>query len=225
MTRYHPKNKFRKFMKKPMFLVIDLEANCSTKDSRDWELIEFPCILVRNDGTIISKFCEFVKMISHEFISEFIQNLCHISDDDLLNGCHWNQCLMRFENWLKSHNVTSQNTTIVSCGDWDFNTMLPQQLFITRTCLSPYLTELFACWNNMKMTYVKCVNTSNYDKRKRLPDMPNMLNMLGMSLDGHHHRGIDDCSNIVKICIWLNIHGSDVTCANRFKKNNYWYES
>lgn len=31
---------------KPFYLVIDFEANCSEKDSKDHEVIEFPAVLV-----------------------------------------------------------------------------------------------------------------------------------------------------------------------------------
>jgi len=209
--------------KKDMFLVLDFEANCPEHNSKNHEIIEFPGVLVR-DNQIVDTFREFVQLVTHSRVSEFIHKLTGITDNDLVSGYDWSTCLFRFEQWLLHHGVSPQNTTVVTCGDWDLKTMLPIQLETTRTCLSSFLDELFGCWNNVKLTFARCPETPNHSMRDRLLGMDEILKILNIELTGKHHSGIDDCKNIVKICIWLNQHGCCVSNPNVIRMKKFWYD-
>jgi len=192
-------------LNKDYFLVLDFEANCSNDNTRDHEIIEFPAVLVNaKDGTTIAEFRSFVKMVNHKKLSAFIKDLTHITDEQVANGLEWIACLVEFEKWCHVNNVTPANTTMVTCGDWDLKTMLKNQLILTKTKLSPFLEELFGCWTNAKVPYVEYTKT-------KAKGMGGMLEHFGLELTGHHHSGIDDCRNIVKICNELVKLGCDIT--------------
>lgn len=207
---------------KSKFIVLDFEANCSGNQTGNHEIIEFPCVLVdRETGETISEFHNYVKMITYTKLSDFIKNLTHITDNQVTNGLTWAESLIEFEKWCKQNDVTPENSTIVTCGDWDIKIMLANQLSISKTKLSPFLNKLFGCWTNVKIVYLKRSNTE-FQKPK---GMAAMLDELKIPLEGHHHSGIDDCRNIIKICNRLNQEGYDVTTPNRIRTLPFWYPS
>ena len=203
---------------KEFYLVLDFEANCSEQDKRDHEIIEFPAVLVKAiDGQTVSEFQSFVKLVKTEKLSKFIKELTHITDEQVSSGLSWSDCLLEFEKWCNKNKVTPENTTVVTCGDWDLKTMLPNQLAITKTELSDYLNYLFCCWCNAKIQFANCY------KQAELNGMDRMLDFLGLELTGHHHSGIDDCRNIAKICKRLMEDGTDVTSPTKIREQTFWY--
>lgn len=103
---------------KDQYIVIDFEANCPSKNSKQHEIIEFPAILVKTEsGKIIDEFRHFVKPISGNNLSEFIKDLTHITDTQVENGLTWEKCLKKFEEWCIKNNVNHHTTTIITCGD------------------------------------------------------------------------------------------------------------
>lgn len=207
-------------MTKQYYCVIDFEANCTSEGVKDHEIIEFPAVLVdTKTNNVVSEFRRFVHTIKTGKISDFIQELTHITDEDVYGklGCTWWECLNLFEEWCTSNNINSENTTVVTCGDWDLKTMLPRQLELTKTKLTPLLTPLLSCWHNVKRSYKDALNV------RRAPGMAGMLSELNIPLVGHHHSGIDDSRNIAKICIALNKRGEDTSECNRFQEKAFWY--
>jgi inhibitor of KinA sporulation pathway (predicted exonuclease) len=189
---------------KKYFMVVDFEANCSSNGSRDHEIIEFPAVLVNSvSGEIISEFRTFVKMTKHKALSQFIKDLTHITDEQVANGMTWSDCITAFEKWCLDYDVTSENTTIVTCGDWDLKTMLPNQLKFTKTKFQSQ-QKLFKKWSNVKVPF------EMYTKTKA-KGMEGMLKYFKLPLTGHHHSGIDDSRNIVKICKALLESNCDIT--------------
>jgi inhibitor of KinA sporulation pathway (predicted exonuclease) len=213
----NPKNTNQDSNSKEFYLVIDFEANCSSENARDHEIIEFPAVLVNaKTGETVSEFRKFVKMVNHKKLSEFIKDLTHITDEEVSNGLEWGVCLFEFEVWCHQNDITPDNTTIVTCGDWDLKTMLANQLNLTQTKLTYFLNHLFGCWNNVKIEFMK--KTSNRG------GMAEMLKVLDLELTGHHHSGIDDCRNIAKICHKLTTMECDVSQPNRIRDKPLWYE-
>ena len=205
---------------KQYYCVIDFEANCTGSNVRDHEIIEFPAVLIEaNTGDVVAEFRRFVRTIKTGKVSKFINDLTHITDDDL-NGpisCTWWECVILFQEWCDDNEITEHNTTVVTCGDWDLKTMFTRQLLITKTQPSEFLVKFFGAWNNVKHTFKRAFN------RRRAPGMAGMLAELNITLVGHHHSGIDDCRNIAKICHALTLRGEDSTMPNRIIEENYWY--
>lgn len=202
----------------PYYLVLDFEANCSGSNMKDHEIIEFPCILIDSKtGKTISEFRSFVQLVNFTNLSDFIKDLTHITDDEVKNGLPWVDCLKAFETWLNDNKITADNATIVCCGSWDLKTMLPRQLEITKTGLTPELDALFGKWHNVKISFLK------HYKNEKQSGMDKMLEFLKIELTGHHHSGIDDCRNIAKICHALTQQGVDVTKPNKMRENKFMH--
>ena len=195
-------------------MVIDFEANCSSNNAKDHEIIEFPAILVEaSTGKIVSIFHKFVKPSNLVKLSDFIKDLTGITQEQVDEGLEWGKCLEEFENWCEFHNIVYRNTTVVTCGDWDLKTMLHRQLKISKTQLTMRQWMLFGCWNNIKLVY-----KSVFSIYKQI-GMAEMLNEMNLPLIGRHHSGIDDCRNIVAICCELVKKQKDVTVPNRLRKD------
>lgn len=165
---------------KAFYLVLDFEANCSGENTRDHEIIEFPAVLVRSDThAIVDEFRSFVNLVKHKQLSEFIKQLTHITDEQVVGGWEWSKCLYEFELWCKKHNLTTANCTVVTCGDWDLKTMLPNQLSLTKTKLTSYLKELFSSWTNVKTAF-------SIAYRTKPVGMDTMLDRLKLPLGENH---------------------------------------
>ena len=108
--------------------------------------------------------------------------------------------LVLFDAWMDQKNFTPDNSVFVTCGDWDLNRMLPSEAGRLGLKYSKCLKR----WINIKQLF-QHLNPQNCSggKRKRRPDMKEMLTILGLELDGRHHNGIDDCQNIAKILVHL----------------------
>jgi ERI1 exoribonuclease 3 len=203
---------------KPYICVIDFEANCSGENAKDHEIIEFPALLYDvGYMSCIATFRQFVRPVKHQSISPFIQNLCNITQDDMKTAIPWQECLNRFEAWCEANDVTSETTTIVTCGDWDLKTMLPKQLALTRTRLSVRLQKLFDSWTNIKLTYKHAL------KNNKMIGMDQMLKELQLKLIGTHHCGIDDCYNIAQIARELVRKENDISVPNNLRREPYHF--
>lgn len=206
--------------RKPFYLVLDFEANCSAEGVRDHEIIEFPAVLVdARRGRQLAEFRQFVHTVKTGPVSTFIERLTGITTQQLKErAVLWSECLRMFDEWCDRHGVHGDICTVVTCGDWDLKTMLPRQLNITHTQLTPRLQSLFGCWNNVKHEY-RCA----YGYR-RMMGMENMLEDLKVPLVGRHHSGIDDTRNIATICVELmRRKGADVTEPNRMLEGAWWW--
>ena len=207
-------NKLSNFSKS-YYLVIDFEANCSGKNIQDHEIIEFPAVLVNAEtNEIISEFRSFVKTHSGKKLSKFIKALTHITDENMFNGLTFSDCLIEFEKWCHENDISSESTTIVTVGDWDLDTMLPNQLKITGLKLNQFLNNLFSSWTNVKDYFVAHAGG-------KAMGMAGMLAYFELELDGHHHSGIDDCRNTVKICKKLCELGFDMTKPTFYKTEKF----
>lgn len=202
---------------KTYYLVIDFEANCSGKNIKDHEIIEFPAVLVNAEtNEIISEFRHFVKTHSGKKLSKFIKILTHITDENMFNGLNFSDCLIEFEKWCHENEISSESTTIVTVGDWDLGTMLPSQLKMTGLTLNEFLNNLFSSWTNVKEYFVAHAGG-------KAMGMAGMLAYFELELDGHHHSGIDDCRNTVKICKKLSELGFDMTIPTFYRNDPFWY--
>jgi len=82
----------------------------------------------------------------------------------------------------------------VTCGDWDLKTMLKEQFKLCDWSYPP--PTPFCRWINIKRIF---------EAHQKIParGMPDMLSALQLPLVGRHHSGLDDCHNIVAICVQL----------------------
>lgn len=199
---------------KEYYIVLDFEANCSSKEDQDHEIIEFPMILIKEStGEMIDQFHQYVKPLTQKHISPFIQELTHITDQQINEkGITWDQCLTLIDQWFSKNNLTTDIVTVITCGDWDLNTMLPRQLKLSRTVLSYNSYQILSTWLNIKKPFKKWCQW-----KEKSCSFINMMIHLDLEIEGHHHSGIDDSKNIAKIARELSKLGADMTQPNRKK--------
>jgi inhibitor of KinA sporulation pathway (predicted exonuclease) len=108
-----------------------------------------------------------------------------------------------------------------TCGDWDLNSMLPEQLTLSGIACPSY----FRSWINIKRVFEAYSKTSAHKDKVRKSGkgdqerlgMPTMLGALGLPLEGKHHSGIDDVKNLVAVCSSLlraNVVTFDITASS-----------
>lgn len=206
-------------MVKRYYAVLDFEANCTSDNTRDHEIIEAPIVLIdAESGEVVDEFRHFVQTVFTGDISPFIQELTGITTEQMRSGVKWYRCLELMEEFCEKHELTAENTTFVTCGNWDLKTMLVRQMLITKTKLTPRLNTLFSRWSNIKIHFKRTFRTNP-------GGMAKMLHTLGIELVGRHHSGIDDCRNIASICRAVQAKGCDITEPTSIRDRLFWYET
>jgi ERI1 exoribonuclease 3 len=182
--------------------VLDFEATCDEDRSfGPQEIIEFPSVLCQfirqNDIVtceIVDEFQQYIKPIHNPKLTQFCTSLTGITQQQVDNGISFSDALSEHRKWLESHlnePVTDKNVLIVTCGDWDLKTALPNQMRLeSHSSIPSYLRQ----WCNIKFAYSQFFN-------KRVGGMVQMLRDLNLKLVGRHHSGIDDCRNIAQVVI------------------------
>lgn len=184
--------------------VLDFEANCMKRGTpTPQEIIEFPVLLVNaRTGEVEDFFHTYVKPDVHPNISQFCTDLTGITRSLLAKkGISLEQALAQHQAWLDQHNLIpswmpkssqeQRTCTYLTCGDWDLQTCLPNQLAYHGQSV-PVFAER---WINVKRAFqdVYCIRS------KKGLGMVRMLDISGLELVGRHHSGIDDCRNIARI--------------------------
>jgi inhibitor of KinA sporulation pathway (predicted exonuclease) len=158
------------------------------------EIIEFPCVVVDIEKKEIKKdltFHYYCKI--NNKLTNFATYLTGITEVQTEFGMKFEDILKLHSKWFYDNFTDSDNNVnalIVTCGDWDLKTMLPTQCSHIEKPIPSYMKE----WCNIKKLF-----RSFYGTHPK--GMKYMLDYLGLTLDGKHHSGIDDCKNIAKVSI------------------------
>jgi inhibitor of KinA sporulation pathway (predicted exonuclease) len=169
------------------YIIFDLEATCwGGWDKSDNETIEIGAILIDENKQIISEFVQFIKSLKYPKLSDFCIQLTSIKQADVDEAPYFNEAAADFRDWFHFEN---EDYRLCSWGFYD-----KKQL--DSDCA---IHGLDHTWTNkhisLKHQYAKFKNL------KRAIGMKNALKMEGLSMEGTHHRGIDDARNIAKIFI------------------------
>jgi ERI1 exoribonuclease 3 len=185
--------------------ILDFEATC-WDNSRDHEIIEFPSVLLKwnddNEITIVDEFQIFVKPKKYPVVSEFCRKLTGITQEIVNKGTDLRSAIKSHASWLNKH-ANQSNITIVTCGRWDLKIMLPADL--KHIAMTP--DKIYMRFINLKDIFEEVVQCG------QAGSMVSMLNHFNLELLGHHHSGIDDCRNMVRIFTQL--------VANRLTKDKF----
>ena len=178
------------------------EKPCYFRTSiEQYEIIEFPVVAVDVTSLQVHSQDTFHKYVQpFNMVTEFYTNLTGITPCMLENQPKLSEVLALLEKWMCERGFTTSNSMFVTCGDWDLDRMLPSECRRLGLKYSKCLQQ----WINIKELFLYLNGEQRSGKRKRKkPDMKEMLNILGLELDGRHHSGIDDCYNIAKILVHL----------------------
>eukprot|EP00930_Biecheleria_cincta_P082509 TRINITY_DN7222_c0_g2_i1.p1 TRINITY_DN7222_c0_g2~~TRINITY_DN7222_c0_g2_i1.p1 ORF type:complete len:239 (+),score=27.34 TRINITY_DN7222_c0_g2_i1:74-790(+) len=174
------------------YLVIDFEASGHVRDSKEWEIVEFPIVVVDAQRLQVQT-CEFhryVKPTRNPQLSEFCITNCGISQHDVDQASTIDVVVREAIDWVSSLNLGGR-FAVATCGDYDLKTALQAEAHRKQFSLPDWLQ----CWVNIKVPFARLFGGAT--------GMKGMLSRLKLNLDGRHHRGIDDARNIAKIVIAL----------------------
>lgn len=176
-------------------LVVDLEATCweprpsswglSSDKLRTWEyqneIIEIGLCELNFDKGVVSKESILVRP-QYSKVSEFCTKLTTLTQKDVDAGITFSQAC---EHLQKKYD--SRNRIWVSYGDYD-------RKQFEKECRSKSVDYPFGPrHHNIKNLFALTYRLSEE------VGMPEALELLGLKLEGTHHRGIDDAVNIAKI--------------------------
>lgn len=178
----------------PRYLfVLDFEANCIENDVLNpQEIIEFPVVIVDTVSNQILQDKIFHHYVKPKYfpLTDFCTKLTGITQAKVdSEGIYLEDVLQRFDEFLKSNKEFASSFAFVTCGDWDLRTCLRKEAKFKNIELPSYFTQYI----NIKDVY------ATYFDIKGKFDMVQMLKQLKLTLDGHHHSGIDDSKNLAKI--------------------------
>lgn len=169
------------------FIVFDLEASCwEQKKGRKNETIEIGAVLVNEQQEVVSEFVQFIQPVVHPTLSDFCTQLTSIQQADVDGAPHFPEAVMRFREWFKE---TEGPYVLCSWGFYDRNQLQSD-------CeIHGMDNEWVHSHISLKHQYAKFMGL------RRGIGMKGALAKEGFTLDGTHHRGIDDARNIAKIFI------------------------
>ena len=167
------------------YIVFDLEATCwEGADVRQSEIIEIGAVKINDQKQIVSEFARFIKPLRHPVLSDFCKNLTSITQENVDHAAYFNIVAEEFKHWI-GYGVGEY--ILCSWGLYD------KKQFQSDCQLYGMDTDWLMPHVNLKQQH------GRIRKLQRAIGMKNALQLEGISLEGTHHRGIDDARNISKI--------------------------
>lgn len=170
------------------FVVIDLEATC---DRTGWprdamEIIEIGAVLV-DAGTLdpVAEFQTFVRPVAHPTLTAFCTELTSITQAQVDAAPLYPEAAAA----MKAAMLGVPQPLFCSWGAYD------RTQFHRDSARHQVPYPLPAHWN------LKSAFTAQLGARRRY-GMKGALERVGLTLDGTHHRGIDDARNIARLLPW-----------------------
>lgn len=175
------------------FLVVDLEATCWAEGRgprEDMETIEFGAVLVRMQNLeTIDERSWFVKPKLHP-ISEFCTQLTSIIQTDVDGGRHFEDLVGLVRNWLAPYGER------LGWGSWGGYDRRQLEMDADRLSIAPPLAGVPHL--NLKNRFAE-----RHQITGKRPGLRRALGLCGLTLNGAHHRGIDDARNTARLLPWL----------------------
>ena len=178
----------------PYLLVVDLEATCDDREKKpclvpkgEMETIEIGAVLV-DTATLepIGELGQFVRPVRHPVLTEFCKRLTTITQADVDAAPLFPEAAANV-----ARLVAGRRALFCSWGDYDKN-QLAQDCAHHRMQLPFGRTHL-----NVKRRFSEVLG-----EPKKF-GMDGALRRVGLTLEGVHHRGIDDARNIARLLPWI----------------------
>ena len=186
------------------FLVLDFEGAFIDDEGSPnvTEVIEFSVLKI-NATTLRteSEFHTYVQPIIHPRLNSKCTEITGITQGMVDGKPILPDVLKQLDDWMKSEGLLSPKVKFifVTCGDWDLKSCISTNCDYLKLEYQDYLKR----WINIKTYFGDLMGKKGFG-------MKSMLEDLGLSLDGRHHSGIDDCRNITKILVTLIKRGSSL---------------
>ena len=185
------------------YIICDLEATCWANERRPerMEVIEIGVVqLASAGGPVLGEFSAFVRPILESTLSDYCRELTSITQADVDGAEPFPVVLERFLAWMEEPPLR-----FCSWGQYDLNQL---RLDCERHNLA--FPAHFADHLNVKNAWAAW-------KGVKPRGLARALRLMGMELEGRHHRGIDDARNIARIVMAMG-PSWDVDAENRGQK-------
>lgn len=170
------------------YIIVDLEATCwERRDKQPNEIIEIGAVCINEEKQIISEFNSFVKPTVHTMLSDFCTELTSITQEQVDNAQLFPIVLEQFQDWMYSF---GEEYLLCSWGFYD-------RVQFKNDC------ELHGLAVGWLEDHISLKHQYAVIRQTRSMGMKNALKNEKITLEGIHHRGIDDAKNIAKIFIKL----------------------
>lgn len=184
------------FFDYPYLLVVDLEATCddgtSDRPSRvpkhEMETIEIGAVLV-DTSTLspIGELCQFVRPVRHPVLTPFCRELTKIRQEDVDTAPTFPVAIANVARFLEG-----RRALFCSWGDYDKNQLAQDASH--HGIRIPFGVQQHL---NLKKAFSEVLGIP-----KKL-GMAGALRHVGLTLEGTHHRGVDDARNIARLLPWI----------------------
>ncbi len=171
------------------YIIFDLEATCWENDrSKACEIIEIGAVKLNSRLEVVDTFSKFIKPVIYPVLSDFCTKLTSIEQRDVDLADIFKNVMVEFEDW-----ITSENTEVALCS-WGFYDKKQIQKECKIKNYSGRIHSVLDKHISIKHQFgeIKGINPCG---------MSRALELLGIPLEGTHHRGIDDAKNITKIFV------------------------
>ena len=169
------------------YLIVDLEATCADDKSiprQKMEMIEIGAVMLNSKTLQIeSEYQSFIKPILHPLLTDFCKSLTSISQKNVDVAPPFPDALKDFQSWFSPFG----RYLFCSWGAYDKHQF-------KQDCKRHHVGYPFPGGHlNLKKSFSIAIQS-----QKKF-GMAEALQKLGISLEGVHHRGIDDARNIARI--------------------------
>ena len=178
----------------PYLLVVDLEATCDNHEAKpclvpkeQMETIEIGAVLVDSQTLeTVGELGIFVRPVRHPVLTEFCKQLTTITQADVDGAPLFPEAVASVERFLAGRRVL-----FCSWGDYDKNQLAQD-----------------AAYHGVELPFTR----HHVNLKKRFSEqlgepkrfgMDGALARIGLTLEGTHHRGIDDARNIARLLPWI----------------------
>lgn len=169
------------------YLVIDLEATCCNDDlfpRHEMEIIEIGAVMVPADTqAAVSEFQTFIKPVRHAELTDFCRELTTITQHDVDSAPGFIDAMQSLTEWAAEF----APYTFCSWGDYD------RKQFLGDCQFHKIPFSLGDAHINLKKEF------STAGGFRRRMGLAQALKKSGLTLEGTHHRGIDDARNIAAL--------------------------
>lgn len=172
-------------------LVIDLEATCDEDDglpASEMEIIEIGAVWASDDGSVLDTFQALVRPVVHPQLTPFCRQLTNIEQAEADGAETFPAVAARLATFAQRHRSTG--ATWGSWGKFDATQL-------ARDCERHGIENPLSGFEhvNLKRQFAKI-------RKIKEVGMARALKMLGLPLEGTHHRALDDARNIAKLLPW-----------------------
>ena len=167
------------------YIILDLEATCweDRNNGKQNEIIEIGAVKIDKAGNKLSEFCAFIKPKLNPELSNFCKKLTTITQSEIDSGDSYPSVIERFKRWIN----LEEPFVLCSWGFYD------KKQFEKDSDLHQTEKDWLKNHISIKHQYAKIKNLT------KPIGMDSALKKEAFSLEGTHHRGIDDARNISKI--------------------------